>query len=78
MREFIIKCDTCSCESHVVNTENEIVAQRILVEHHKWKVYKTTEGLPQGQLWEWKRACPECTRLYAIRKSRERKSKDPL
>jgi hypothetical protein len=73
IRGFVIKCDECGCDSHEINTENQITAQRVLVEHHGWKVYKTSEGLLElGALYKWNRACKECVQRYAIRKSKER------
>lgn len=73
MKRFEIKCDTCPSMSHKMNTENEVVAQKILTDHFGWKVYQVTKGLPMGQLYEWKRACPECVKRYAINISKARR-----
>jgi hypothetical protein len=70
-RGFIIKCDTCPAVSHEINTDNKIVAQRVLTTFFHWKVYQSVEKpLPEGQLYEWKRACPDCVRKYAIAKAK--------
>lgn len=69
MRDFVIKCDDCGCDSHSMNTENEIVAQKILVDHHGWKVYPAFE---ETLVKKFRRACKECVRRYAIRKSKQR------
>lgn len=74
-RAFVIKCDTCPTVSHEMNTDNAVTAQKILVEYHHWKVYQTTEGLPKGQLYEWKRACPRCVQAYAIAISKAKRKK---
>lgn len=65
-----LQCDTCGQESHDVNTKNPIEAQRILIGYYNWKVYRTT---PDVLTIVWKRACPECTKTFAIRKYKERK-----
>lgn len=70
MRDFVIKCDECGCDSPSINTKNEIIAQNILVEHHGWRVYPAFEEI---LVKKFKYACKECVRRYAIRRSKQEK-----
>lgn len=55
-RGFIIACDSCDAKTHEINTDNEVVAQRVAVDFLHWKVYRGDK--------DWKRACPSCVRKF--------------
>lgn len=63
-RGFIIHCDTCDAETHEINSDNEVVAQRVATTFLHWKVYKEGVG--------WKRACPGCVRKFNLNKQKSR------
>lgn len=77
IRGYVIKCDECGCDSHEMNTDNEIVAQQILIDHFGWRVYPAFKEL---LVKKFNRACKECVRRYAVKiamqRQREKKVKD--
>jgi hypothetical protein len=56
-RGFVIQCNTCDNKTREINSDNEVVAQRVACDYLHWKVYRNDKG-------EWLRACPDCVKRH--------------
>lgn len=65
-----LRCDDCGAESPPTESNNERVAQKLLVTFHGWRVYPAHE---EFLIKKFRRACPKCIQRFAIRKAKERK-----